>query len=128
MIGAAGLEVDRASRALDDGLALAKFREMTSAQGGTLERFDRSWPAGEDVVASTSGRIARVDARRIGEAVADAKSGAAHSAASRYGVRLRRRIGDAVRNGDRILTAWLPQRDRRLDEAIVIEPDDGASA
>jgi pyrimidine-nucleoside phosphorylase len=128
MVRAAGLDGDRAARALDDRSALEKFREMTAAQGGTLESFERSWPAGDDVTAYSSGRVARLDARLIGEAIADAKSGAARSAAMRYGVRLRHRVGDAVRKGDRILTSWLPQRDRRIVEAIAIEPEDRAGA
>jgi pyrimidine-nucleoside phosphorylase len=128
MVRAGGFDGDSAARALHDGSALAKFREMTTAQGGTLESFERSWPGGDELTARSSGRVARIDARRIGEAIADAKSGAARSAAMRFGVRLRRRVGDSVREGDRILTSWLPQRDRRLEEAIVIALDDRAGA
>jgi pyrimidine-nucleoside phosphorylase len=128
MVKAAGAQQRDVRQALDDGRAFEKFRAMAAAQGGRLEAFDRSWPSGSVVRAAASGRIARIDARPIGEAVADAKRAARPDAVSRLGVRLHRRSGDLVREGEPLLTYWLGTGKTRLDDAVTIDPGRGAVA
>jgi len=132
MLRAGGLAVEEAepaaARALSDGRALQKFREMVAAQGGTLAAFDRTWPAGTQVRATESGRIDRIDARLIGEAIFDAKRGLPAVSAARMGVRLRRRGGDLVEKGEIVLVSWLPNHDARLDLAVSIDAGRCASA
>lgn len=132
MLRAGGLSGDDAGadaeRALSDGRALAKFAEMVAAQGGRLDEFDRTWPAGLEIAADDDGRIERIDARLVGEAIADAKRDLPSSSASRIGIRLRRRGGDVVRKGDTVLASWLPQGDVRLVEAVSIDAGDRVNA
>ena len=111
----------QAAAALADGRALAKFRELAASQGGRLEAFDRSWPPGSEIKAAAPGRIGRVDARMVGEAVAEAKAGLEGPAAERCGVRLLHRGGDVVEKGQTVMLAWLPRPDRRLADAISID-------
>ena len=88
--------------ALRDGAALSKFQEMISAQGGDLDRFDRTFPEGFAVRSPISGVVTSFDTRAIGEAVARAKV-AAPDAAQRIGVRFERRTGESVRMGEVVL-------------------------
>ena len=108
MLRVAGVDGDGAfASALDDGRALAKFHELAEAQGGSPSAFDRSWLRGTDIVAPSSGKIVRIDARLIGETIAAAKAGLTSAEASRAGVRLHRRVGDLVEKGQPLLTPWL---------------------
>ena len=127
MTRAAGLTDADPARALADGDALEKFRAMTAAQGGSLDGFARSWPGGLDVKAAVDGVIERIDARIIGEAVADAKGAAGSGSASRVGVRLRTRVGARVLAGDAVLTCWLPREDPRLARAVSLNASAGGS-
>jgi len=124
----AGAADSDAARALSDGRALEKFREMVAAAGGTLDAFDRSWPAGVEIRAAESGRIERIDARLVGEAVFDAKAGMTADAAARTGVRVRRRGGDVVKKGEAVLVSWLGHHDARLELAVSIDAHRRASA
>src|SRR5450755_3826215 len=82
---------------------LARTMVEIGAQGGDLDRFDRNFPLGADVAAAEDGYVASIDAGKIGEAVALAKRGRRSVEASRIGVRVVRRIGEAVSAGDPIL-------------------------
>ncbi len=117
-----------AEAALSDGRAHAKFCEMVAAQGGRLEAFDRTWPAGVAVGAADDGRIERIDARLVGEAISDAKRGMSAIGAARVGIRLRRRGGDVVRKGETVLVSWMPRDDARLAEAVLIDAGDRVNA
>jgi pyrimidine-nucleoside phosphorylase len=113
-----------AERALSDGSALSKFAEMVGAQGGKLAAFDRTWPVGLEIPAAADGRIDHIDARLLGEAIADAKRGLPAPAAARVGIRLRHRGGDIVRKGETVLESWLPRSDVRLADAVSIDAGD----
>jgi thymidine phosphorylase len=127
--GLSGETADSAAeRALSDGSALAKFTEMIGAQGGRLDAFDRTWPAGLEIPAGADGRIDRIDARLLGEAIADAKRDLPAHAAARLGIRVRRRGGDIVRKGETVFVSWLPRSDVRLAEAVSIDAGERVNA
>ena len=109
-----------ATTALDTGRARDAFASMSAAQGGRLDAFERTWPRGDSITAPREGRIAAINARAIGEAVAAAKHGAGAVAARRVGVRLVRRPGARVAKGEPLMRVWLPSADPRLAEAFVI--------
>ena len=116
-----------AAAALNDGRALAKFREMAAAQGGAFDDFVRSWKPGTLVRARAGGRVDDIDARAIGEAVADTKHGLSPDQAKRIGVRLKKRPGAIVRTGDVLLECWLPaDRVARLASAVSVVSEERA--
>ncbi|HLJ84932.1 MAG TPA: thymidine phosphorylase [Candidatus Eremiobacteraceae bacterium] len=93
----------RVDEALRDGAARSKFSEMLGAQGGRLDRFDRTFAEGYAVGAQASGVVGRINTRAVGEIVAEAKSRAPSHASPRIGVRFMRRPGDEVREGEPIM-------------------------
>lgn len=107
LIGLAGIDGDP-DDALADGRAKRKFEELAGAQGGHVLQFDRSWPEGVEQTAARGGFLQAIDSRAIGETVARAKA-TGGAGASRFGMRLRRRIGDAIVTGDVLATWWLPR-------------------
>jgi len=126
MLECAGLPFDGVDRALESGAALAKFKELVSAQGGRLESFDRTWPEPKHVGAGHRGVVAGLDARAIGEMVAEGKRRAAGAGASRVGVRMLRRLGSAVGEGEPVMAYWLPREmdaEEALARTISIAPD-----
>jgi pyrimidine-nucleoside phosphorylase len=99
--GSAMLLVDEALR---DGAALSKFSAMLDAQGGRLDRFDRTFPEGFAVGAPISGIVAAIDTRAVGEIVARAKAEASsNERRQRIGVRFVRRLGDQVLQGEPVM-------------------------
>lgn len=116
-----------AAAALTDGRALAKFREMAAAQGGAVGSFARTWEPGAFVRAASGGRVDSIDARAIGEVVADTKHGLPPAQAARIGVRLKKRPGAVVRSGDVLLECWLPaDRVAQLASAISVVGEERA--
>jgi pyrimidine-nucleoside phosphorylase len=89
--------------ALRDGSARAKFSEMLDAQGGRLDRFDRTFPEGFVVAAPISGIVGAIDTRAVGEIIARAKSAESSHSSARIGVRFVRRPGDRVREGEPVM-------------------------
>ncbi|TIR19922.1 MAG: thymidine phosphorylase family protein [Mesorhizobium sp.] len=79
---------------LDSGAALAKFLAICEAQGGFTE--PKTAPHTRPVLANRTGRIGRIDNRRVARIAKLA--GAPGSAAA--GVDCRVRIGDSVRSGE----------------------------
>jgi thymidine phosphorylase len=110
--------------ALRSGAARLKLVAMLEAQGGDLDRFDRDFPSGEVVAAAGEGFVTEIDARAIGEIVALAKRSRASDEARRIGVRVVRRVGEAVGAGDPILRyiAVEPEREilRLLSRAVKV--------
>ena len=92
-----------ADNALRSGAARDKFGKLLEAQGGDLDRFDRTFPVGSDIAAVEDGYIEQIDAGTIGETVAKAKRGRGQREARRLGGQVMRRIGEAVGAGDSIL-------------------------
>jgi pyrimidine-nucleoside phosphorylase len=93
----------RVDDALRDGAARSKFSEMLGAQGGALDRFDRTFPEGYAVCARMAGIVTAIDTRAVGEIIADAKSTAPSHNPQRIGVRFVRRPGDPVREGEPVM-------------------------
>jgi pyrimidine-nucleoside phosphorylase len=85
--------------ALRDGSAYVRFAAMVQAQDGNLPAFQRPGDPASTVRAGSGGYVTAIDGRSIGEAVAAARLIAGASA----GVRLLKREGDAVREGDPLL-------------------------
>jgi pyrimidine-nucleoside phosphorylase len=90
-------------KALLDGAASSKFSEMLDAQGGRLDRFDRTFPEGFAVSAPISGIVETIDTRGVGELIARAKSAASSHTSQRVGVRFVCRPGDPVRAGEPVM-------------------------
>jgi pyrimidine-nucleoside phosphorylase len=89
--------------ALSSGDARRKFAEMLAAQGGDLDHFDRTFPAGFPISSDDDGYVNGIDAGAIGSAVASAKRVRSADEARRVGVRVQRRVGEPVRCADPVL-------------------------
>jgi pyrimidine-nucleoside phosphorylase len=104
--------VDRLEQALDGGLALAKFREWISAQGGDVSYVDdpARLPTAkciQEVQAPHSGYVADLDAREVGLASMLLGGGRAKKGDlidHAVGVVLQAKIGDRVEKGQPLLT------------------------
>lgn len=111
MLSVGGDEItcrEKCLRALDDGSALAKFREMVSAQGGDVSYIDDTGKFKMskyiiDVRAEEDGFISHMDTARIGEvsvmtgAGREKKGDAIDFSA---GIEIIGKTGDAVKRGD----------------------------
>jgi pyrimidine-nucleoside phosphorylase/thymidine phosphorylase len=113
MAGLMGLDDARKIliRKLDDGSALAKFREMVEAHGGDFSAIERDdftqTSITEDIRASSCGFISRVDALLVGRAATLLGAGrqrAEDRVDPRVGVLVHRKVGDEVRAGDVVFT------------------------
>ncbi|HEY6492009.1 MAG TPA: thymidine phosphorylase [Trebonia sp.] len=105
MLKLAGIDADPAS-ALDDGRALAKFREMIRAQGGDPDQPLPDRPLLGTVTAPRDGTLQRLDAYAVGMAswrlgAGRSRPGEAVSAAA--GVMCLAKPGDLVTRGQPIL-------------------------
>lgn len=117
-----------AKKAMEDGTALAKFRELVVAQGGNLNMFDyhdatASIPVAdyqEELIADRDGYIASIDAQMIGLC-------SQHTGAGRKvkeddidpfaGVLLFKKVGDEVKKGDK-LAAFYSSDKKKLADAV----------
>ncbi len=98
--------------ALEDGRALAKFRQLIAAQDGDASVIDdpARLPAAahiEDVPAPRAGYLAQVHAREIGLAAVDLGAGRARKGDSidhAVGIIVHHKVGDRVRRGDRLFS------------------------
>jgi pyrimidine-nucleoside phosphorylase len=124
------------SAALDDGSALAKFRQLVQAQGGDLTQVDdpTRLPRAnlvEEVKAARSGYVSRVDARIVGEVSVEMGAGRAKKGDSidhAVGIVIRKKVGDRVAKGEALLTlhandpARLASARSRVAEAFRFSP------
>ncbi len=99
----------RATRALDDGSALEKFRAVVEAQGGDPRVIDdpasrlAAAPRTVPVAAPGDGFVAAIDAYAVGEAIVALGGGrraAADAIDPAVGIVFERKVGDAVRAGE----------------------------
>jgi len=103
---------ERAEKALADGSAFAKFRQMVAAQGGDVAQVDdpSKLPQAsliETISAPQAGYLARVDALAVGYAVLDLGGGRmtkADPVDHAVGVITQRQVGDQVGAGDVLFT------------------------
>ena len=115
-----------ARRSLDDGEALRRFRDMVAAQGGdasVCENPERVLPTAKyrrEIAAPRDGRIARMDARAIGNAVRAIGGGRLRKEDAvdlAVGVRLRKKTGARVVAGEPVLEL-LYDDEARLEAAL----------
>ena len=123
VLHSAGLAVGRAEveAALDDGRAYERFELWVGAQGGDVTALSalELAPDEEAVRAGRSGRLARLDARAIGEAAGLLGGGRARKGDAvdhGVGVLLHAKVGDEIRDGEPVATLY-HRHGRGLDEA-----------
>lgn len=143
VLASSGIEPDgesarsRLLRLLDSGAAMERFERMVARQGGDLRAFRRRRAApATDVVAPRGGNVHRIDALKVGHAVAllgGGRGGAGEAPDPSVGVTLRVAPGQAVQEGEPFAT--LHHRDGRgleaaralLVEALALSPDPAPS-
>ena len=109
----------RVEKALDDGLAVEKFRAMVRDQGGDLSALEAGGPLAPapeitDVVADRDGILASCDCFALGELVVAIGGGRRTKESPidpRVGITLERSRGDRVRKGERIARLHLAAPD-----------------
>lgn len=112
--------------ALDDGRALAKFREWIAAQGGDPTCADDPSVLGEAkiahvITAPTSGYLSHMDAERIGRAAMLLGAGRAKQddvIDMTAGIRLAARTGDAVAVGEPLATLYTNDASRIAEAEV----------
>jgi pyrimidine-nucleoside phosphorylase len=110
----------RLERALADGSAWAKFRQLVQAQGGevsVIDDPDRLPTASlvETVSAPRSGYLAEVNAREIGLASVDLGAGRAKKDESidhAVGLVIHRKVGERVKKGEPLFTVHANDAER----------------
>jgi pyrimidine-nucleoside phosphorylase len=121
-----------AEEALASGKAWEKFRVLVQAQGGDLGFIDEpqrlpSAPVIEEVKAERAGWLQSIDAREIGETAVSMGAGRARKSDPidyGVGIRVHRKVGDAVQAGDVLFTLYardtdsLPAVRERLIKAL----------
>jgi pyrimidine-nucleoside phosphorylase len=114
----------RAERALAQGAAAEAFQRWCAAQGGTWRSRDGHRLGGAEVRAPRDGYVTEIDALLVGRAAQAAGAGRRrvddvidHAA----GVLLSRRLGDAVRQGELLATAYARDAARRRTSGALLE-------
>ncbi|MFF2482097.1 pyrimidine-nucleoside phosphorylase [Paenibacillus sp. NPDC058071] len=110
---------------LDNGEALAKFKQFVAAQGGDASIADEpnrlpTAPLAIEVKAAASGFVAKIDAERLGVAAMLLGAGrATKDDAIDYavGITIRKKIGDPVTEGETIATLHARQDGSAASEA-----------
>ncbi|ACT00992.1 pyrimidine-nucleoside phosphorylase [Paenibacillus sp. JDR-2] len=111
---------------LANGEALAKFKQFVSAQGGdvsVVDDLDRLPQAAEqaEVKAAAAGFIAAIDAEELGIAAMLLGAGRATKDASidySVGITIRKKVGDAVSEGDTLAVLHTRAQDPAVEEVI----------
>lgn len=143
MLVAAGLEseIDRARercrQAVDDGLALEKFRENIAAQGGRLDELDAMVGRARtkysyDIVAQSNGFVSRIDAFSVGMAsvaLGVGRNKASDTVSALSGIELFKKSGEKVTKGEPLMRLWAEEKSHlgnaqeQIAEAVTISPD-----
>lgn len=123
MLRLGGVDPAEATRALDDGRALERFRQIVEAQGGDVAAIDdpRKLPAApktERLLAPRAGFVTRIDAQAVGVGALVLGAGRLkHTDAvdPRVGVTVLAKVGAWVEAGEPL--ALIHHADRELDDA-----------
>ena len=126
VLAASDLEVSREQLAekLDNGEAFEKFKAWIEAQGGEVERLDtlELAPGHYELQAETSGKIAKLNALAIGQAVkvlGGGRSKKGDEIDAGVGIMLHAKVGTEVEEGEPIMTIY--HRDERgLQDALAL--------
>ncbi|MCK9857341.1 pyrimidine-nucleoside phosphorylase [Paenibacillus sp. ATY16] len=111
---------------LDNGEALAKFKQFVAAQGGDASVVDdvsRLPQAAElvEVKAASAGYIAAIDAEELGIAAMLLGAGRATKDASidySVGITIRKKVGDSVSEGDTLAVLHTRAQDSAVEEVL----------
>lgn len=132
MLDAAGLPDADPAAALSDGTAMDTWREMITAQGGDPDAPLPRARHTDDVTATTTGYVRRLDARAVGDAawlLGAGRSRPGESVQTGAGVVLHAKPGDRVSAGAPLYTlhtdapARFDGARRALENAAVIVPE-----
>ncbi len=102
----AGIEQLQAT--IDNGLALAKFREMVTAQGGNLDA-PRPIAARNDVLATRAGHVQSIDTQELGRAIIELGGGRRQHGDEldlSVGLEMQVRVGDRVDVGQPLVAIF----------------------
>jgi len=110
---------------LQDGTALAKFRQMVETQGGdpaVIEAYDRLPTASADYAITTprAGYVSRIDAEGVGTAAMLLGAGRERLDSTidhGVGIVVERKVGEQVQAGDTLCTLYYND-EARLEEAV----------
>jgi AMP phosphorylase len=108
----------RARELLENGKALAKFREIVAAQGGNADIKSDDIPVGKysvDVLAPKSGYVNKVKNRDIVKVARAAGSPRDKGA----GLEIHKKVGHKVDAGEKILTLYA-DNDAKLQQALTL--------
>lgn len=131
MLQAAGLDHVDPRAVLSDGRAMDRWRSVVSSAGGDPDAALPQARYSQDVVASTDGVLAGLDARRVGIAAGRLGAGRAQqgdAVSAGAGVICHVRPGTPVRRGQRLATLYADREDRlqvgeaTFEEAVRISP------
>lgn len=124
-----------AENTISSGEALEKFKDMVKRQGGDSNIVDdysllKKSPFKKNIVSNTGGYITKLDAQLVGEAAKLSGAGREKKEDNidfGAGIELYRKIGDEVKNGDRIAAVFSSDKEKlenavkRLEKAIAVE-------
>lgn len=113
IVDSADVGETRIAATLDDGTALAKFREMVAAQGGDIDAT-RAQAELRDVEAESAGFVAKIDTELLGWAVIALGGGRQKKTDAidhAVGIEMLVRIADKVDRGQPIVRLLLPAED-----------------
>ncbi|NIK67642.1 pyrimidine-nucleoside phosphorylase [Paenibacillus sp. BK720] len=117
---------DLLQKQLDNGEALAKFKQFVEAQGGDVSVVDdvNRLPQAAvqiEVKAASAGFIAAIDAEELGIAAMLLGAGRATKEATidySVGITIRKKVGDAVSEGDTLAVLHVRAQDSAVEEVI----------
>lgn len=120
---------DLAEAKLADGSAWARFRDLVEAQEGDLAYIDNpeklpQAPIQEEIVASQSGHLARIDARVVGETSVLLGAGRAKKGDSidhSVGIMVHHNVGDELAKGDMLFTVHASHAKKLAEATATLE-------
>ena len=104
-----------AQQKIETGEAYEKFELMVKNQGGNLKKLPKAKHQ-EEFISPTSGTISEINAKMIGIAASQLGCGRANMSDkvdASAGFRLHKKVGDAVRQGETLLTLYYNDEKKR---------------